>query len=77
MSELSGKYKIYKDIWKTVRAYNGTGPRATEYANNVVQFTAMRRRFRRRPTAQSPAGAPSLFGVIALIATKKAVGDIP
>ncbi|MDQ3281400.1 MAG: hypothetical protein M3Q69_08310 [Acidobacteriota bacterium] len=38
--ELNEKYKIHHDIWKTVRAYNGTGSRATEYANNVVQFTA-------------------------------------
>ena len=40
VGKLSEKYKIHKDICKTVRAYNGSGPKATEYANNVVQFTA-------------------------------------
>jgi hypothetical protein len=38
MNELNEKYKTQKDIWKTVRAYNGSGASATGYANNVIQF---------------------------------------
>jgi len=39
MKELKNKYAIQGDIWKTVRAYNGSGARATQYANNVIQYT--------------------------------------
>ncbi len=38
MKELKVKYSIHKDIWKALKGYNGSGPRATQYANNVVQF---------------------------------------
>jgi hypothetical protein len=40
LRELRAKYQIHRDLWRAVRAYNGAGPRATEYANNVMQFTA-------------------------------------
>jgi hypothetical protein len=36
--ELVEKYAVQKDIWKTVKAYNGSGQAATDYANNVIQF---------------------------------------
>ena len=36
--ELLGKYKIYDNLWKAVRGYNGSGSAATDYANNVTQF---------------------------------------
>ena len=39
MRELKQKYNIYQDIWKTIKAYNGSGPAATNYANYVTQFT--------------------------------------
>lgn len=39
MKELKSKYAIHGDIWKTVRAYNGSGASATQYANNVIQYT--------------------------------------
>jgi hypothetical protein len=38
MKELNGKYSITKDIYKSIRAYNGGGEAATNYANNVMQF---------------------------------------
>lgn len=39
MKELKTKYAVHKDIWKTIKAYNGSGPKASVYANNVVQFS--------------------------------------
>jgi hypothetical protein len=38
MKELKQKYEIHNDIWKAIRAYNGSGESATRYANNVIQF---------------------------------------
>jgi hypothetical protein len=40
MKELKEKYKTQKDIWKAIKAYNGSGDAATRYANNVIQFAA-------------------------------------
>ena len=40
MKELAGKYKAQKDVWKPVRAYNGSGAGAARYVNNVVQFAS-------------------------------------
>lgn len=40
MRELRTKYARTGNLWSAVRAYNGTGPAATRYANNVMQFTA-------------------------------------
>jgi hypothetical protein len=44
MMELTTKWAIYKSqenaLWKTIKAYNGSGPNATNYANNVIQYTA-------------------------------------
>lgn len=39
MKELNGKYAITKDIYKSIRAYNGSGVAAENYAKNVMQFT--------------------------------------
>ena len=39
MKELKQKYAVHKNIWKALKGYNGSGARATEYANNVTQFT--------------------------------------
>lgn len=36
--ELKEKYRVHNDLWKAVRAYNGSGPTATRYANNVFTF---------------------------------------
>jgi len=38
MKELKEKYSHHGELWKAIRAYNGSGPKATEYANNVIQF---------------------------------------
>jgi len=38
MKELNGKYAISKDIWTSIRMYNGSGKRAENYRNNVQQF---------------------------------------
>lgn len=38
VSELKKKYAITGDLWRAVKAYNGSGPRATEYANHVMQY---------------------------------------
>jgi hypothetical protein len=40
MQELMSKYRIYKDIRTAVRAYNGSGPRAEQYAEDVMQLAA-------------------------------------
>ncbi len=40
MKELKEKYTTQKDIWKAIKAYNGSGDAATRYANNVIQFAA-------------------------------------
>jgi hypothetical protein len=39
VGELKKKYAVAGDLWHAVRAYNGSGARATTYANNVMQFT--------------------------------------
>ncbi len=36
--ELKEKYRITGDLWRAVRAYNGSGASATKYANNVMTF---------------------------------------
>jgi hypothetical protein len=36
--ELKEKYRITGDLWRAVRAYNGSGASATKYANNVMIF---------------------------------------
>lgn len=36
--ELKAKYAITGDLWSAIKAYNGSGPRATKYANNVMRF---------------------------------------
>ncbi|NKF90715.1 hypothetical protein GO286_03001 [Ralstonia solanacearum] len=38
VGELSEKYGESEDLWTTVKAYNGSGSAATEYANNVMQY---------------------------------------
>lgn len=38
MQELKHKYNVYQDIWQAIKAYNGSGDAATNYANNVTQF---------------------------------------
>lgn len=39
MLELKTKWAAHPDdLFKTVKAYNGSGPRAENYANNVLQF---------------------------------------
>jgi len=38
MDELKLKWSIHGDMWKTLKAYNRSGPRAIEYANNVTIF---------------------------------------
>ena len=41
MKELNSKWKAHpNDLFQTVKAYNGSGPRAENYANNVFQFLA-------------------------------------
>ena len=41
VGELTQKYKEQNnDLWRAVRSYNGSGPKATVYAGNVRQFTA-------------------------------------
>jgi hypothetical protein len=38
MKELTNKWKANNDLFKAVRAYNGSGPSAQDYANNVMIF---------------------------------------
>ncbi len=39
MKELKSKWKDHpNDLFRTIRAYNGSGARAENYANNVLQF---------------------------------------
>lgn len=38
MKELNTKWNITHDMFRTIKAYNGSGPRAQEYANNVTIF---------------------------------------
>jgi hypothetical protein len=38
MAELKASGQGSPDLWTTVRKYNGSGPRAVEYANNVIHF---------------------------------------
>ncbi len=43
MKELNSKYAIKKDVWVAIKAYNGSGQVATDYANNVTKFTEIAR----------------------------------
>jgi len=38
MKELNEKFAIFNDVKKAIRAYNGSGSAAQEYANNVMEF---------------------------------------
>lgn len=38
MGELKECHERHNDLWKAIRCYNGSGPSATRYANNVIQF---------------------------------------
>jgi hypothetical protein len=38
LAELKEKHRGSPNLWTTVRRYNGDGPRARTYANNVVNF---------------------------------------
>jgi hypothetical protein len=39
LGELNIKWEIYKDHFKSIKAYNGSGTAAQEYANNVIIFS--------------------------------------
>lgn len=39
MGELKHTFKIHKELWEAVRAYNGSGPRARQYRDNVKVFS--------------------------------------
>ena len=43
IEELREKHAIHNDLWRSVKAYNGSGPRATEYANDVMEYAAFAR----------------------------------
>lgn len=43
VGELRNKFAIHRDLWRSVKAYNGSGPRATEYANDVMEYAAFAR----------------------------------
>jgi hypothetical protein len=38
LKELKDKYARTNDVWRAVEAYNGSGPAATQYVENVKQF---------------------------------------
>lgn len=38
MLELNRKWAVQQDMFKTIKAYNGSGQRAQDYANNVTIF---------------------------------------
>jgi hypothetical protein len=44
MGELEVKYKQQGDVNEAIRAYNGSGPRAREYANNVEHYARISQR---------------------------------
>jgi hypothetical protein len=39
VKELNGKYAIHKNIFASIKGYNGAGVAATNYANNVTYFS--------------------------------------
>ena len=55
--ELSDKYRVKRELWAAVKAYNGSGARAEEYMQNVRAFTGWARDEigrGRAPVAPSP-----------------------
>lgn len=38
MGELNKKFAVTGDVWSAIKAYNGSGSKATQYANNVMRF---------------------------------------
>ena len=36
--ELINNFAKYKDVRQAIRTYNGSGPKATQYVNDVFQF---------------------------------------
>lgn len=70
MMELKEKFKIHKELWEAVRAYNGGGAAARQYRDNVKQFT---------PWAQSEIDKMSLPAPTRAVAAKRATrgGEIP
>jgi hypothetical protein len=44
MGELEVKYRQQGDVHEAIRAYNGSGPRAREYANNVEHYASISER---------------------------------
>jgi hypothetical protein len=41
MLELKQKYASQGEIKEAIRAYNGSGPRAREYADNVMHYAEL------------------------------------
>ena len=41
MKELCGKYLITKDVAMSIQTYNGAGPKAVQYKENVIAFSEM------------------------------------
>lgn len=39
VKELKEKFSTHHDVKEAIRAYNGSGPNAIEYANNVMEFS--------------------------------------
>jgi hypothetical protein len=63
MKELKEKFKIHKELWEAVRAYNGAGPDARRYRDNVKQFT---------PWAQSEIDKLGLPAPVRAVSAKRA-----
>ncbi len=59
MSELTRKFAARGELWAAVKAYNGSGPKAAQYAENVQVFTAWAKNEMGRVLAGVPAGAPA------------------
>lgn len=64
MSELRSKLKATGELWEAVRAYNGSGPRARAYRDNVKVFAGW--------AAEEIAASPALAQPAAAMAKPKA-----
>lgn len=73
MRELMTKYAAKGELWAAVKAYNGTGPRAERYKENVKIFTA----WAKDEIGRMLAGAPTGAATPASSATTKKSSNVP
>lgn len=59
MGELREKFRIQKELWESVRAYNGSGPRARKYRDNVKAFAVWTKDEIEKIARENPSSAAS------------------